>query len=326
MTYSSALPFVHDMLAYQDKRMRHQLNSILSIKDGIYQLSALAALRALVPRFWDQRSRNGPFILTLVDLHQSNIFVDDEWNVTRLIDLEFAPVRPVQMTQVPSWLSNRGIDQLEGPPHLEEYKSLYDEFVAILEKEESAGHHTTTLSQKLREDWSTGRMWYSIAMDSINAFPLLFSQHLRPKFFNNFQKDTDGAALAQLWDEKVFEFIDEKVKDQQRYVENIGQIYAEARARESEEVGAVTVEGVVETKATEENGVTGETILENDVTVEGVAETKVSEENSVTGETILESDLTEELGKEEDDVVEAGKSSEYEVNNEDEKVEPLLNQ
>lgn len=297
MTYSSAQPFVYDMLAYQDKRMRHQLNSVLSIKDGIYQLSALVALRALVPRFWDQRSRNGPFILTLVDLHQSNIFVDDEWNVTRLIDLEFAPVRPVQMAQVPSWLSNRGVDEFEGP-HLEEYQSLYDEFVTILEKEESAGHHTNALSQKLREDWSTGRMWYSIAMDSVNAFPFIFEQHLQPRFFNNYQKDTDDMALAQLWDEKVFEFLDEKLEDQQRYVEKIRQIYAEARARESE-VGAVTVEGVVETKATEENGVTGETILKIDV--------------------------TEELGKGENDVVETGKSSESEINNE-ERVELLLNQ
>jgi hypothetical protein len=71
--------------------MRHQPNSILSEEDGIYQLSALVGLRDLLPRFWD-RSASGSFVLDLADLHQSNIFVDEDWNVTRLINLEFAPV------------------------------------------------------------------------------------------------------------------------------------------------------------------------------------------------------------------------------------------
>ena len=234
MTYSSAQPFVHDMLAYQDKRMRHQLNSILSNNDGIYQLSALTALRSLLPRFWDQHSRSGPFVLTLADLHQSNIFVDEEWNVTRLIDLEFAPVRPVQMAHVPSWLSNRGVDELDGPD-LDEYEVLYHDFITILEREETAGQFANTYSQKLREDWSTGRLWYSMAMDSINAFPTIFEQHFRPRFFKKFQLDTDGVALAQLWDEKVFEFINGKLENKQRYVEQVRKIFAEAMTRESEE-------------------------------------------------------------------------------------------
>jgi hypothetical protein len=32
--------------------------------------------------------RHGPFPLQLTDLHASNIFVDEDWNITCLIDLE----------------------------------------------------------------------------------------------------------------------------------------------------------------------------------------------------------------------------------------------
>jgi hypothetical protein len=32
--------------------------------------------------------RNGPFYLQLTDLHASNIFVDENWNIAYLIDLE----------------------------------------------------------------------------------------------------------------------------------------------------------------------------------------------------------------------------------------------
>lgn len=223
--------------------MRYQLNSILNQDDGIYQLSALAALRTLLPRFWDQRSRSGPFVLTLADLHQSNFFVDDEWNITRLIDLEFAPVRPVQMAQVPSWLSGRGVDELDGPA-FEEYAALYDEFVTILEAEEIASQHDNAYSQTLRESWRTGRFWYTMALDSVNGYPQIFVQHLRSKFFEKFQLDTDGVALAQLWDEKVMDFISAKLEDYQRYVGLIHKIFEEAGARgRSEDASVIKGEG-----------------------------------------------------------------------------------
>lgn len=255
MTYPSAMPFIHDTLAYQDKRMRHQLNSILSKNDGIYQLSALTALRALIPRFWDQHSSNGPFVLTLPDMHQSNIFVDDEWNVTRLIDFEFAPVRPVQMSCVPSWLSGRGVDELEASD-LDAYKVLYDDFVAILEQEEAMGHHGNTYSQRLRGDWTTGRLWHSMALESINAFPGIFEQHLRSRFLEDFQLETDGVALARLWDENVDEFLDAKLVDYETYKERVHEIFAEAWARE--EKARLSIGGKEETEVSKENSAGGD--------------------------------------------------------------------
>nr|POF12755.1 hypothetical protein CFP56_09907 [Quercus suber] len=234
LTYTSTEPFIQDLLNLQDNRMHFQPNSILSKNDGIYQLSALVGLRALLPQFWNQASRDGPFVPTLTDMHQSNIFVDDEWNVTRLIDFEFAPIRPVQMVRVPSWLSGRGVDELDGL-HLEEYKGLYDKFVSIVEEEENAGQLGNTYSQGLREDWATGRTWYTMALGSINAFPAIFEQHLRPKFFDDFQLSTDGVALTRLWDGDVWAFIDRKVKENDRYVDQVREIFAAAQARENED-------------------------------------------------------------------------------------------
>jgi len=228
--------------------MRYQPNSILGKNDGIYQLSALIGLRALLPRFWD-RDCEGPFVLTLTDLHQSNFFVDDDWNITRLIDLEFAPVRPIQMVRVPSWLNSRSIDELNGP-YLEEYKALYTKFVDIVEKEETASQQVigTTLSQRLRDDWNTGRIWYTRALDSTNGFPFVFEQHLQPRFFKNFQLDTDGLALMQLWDENVLDFIAKKLKDKDRYQEQICEIFAAAQASDIENKGAVGMEGEGDTE------------------------------------------------------------------------------
>jgi hypothetical protein len=220
------------MLKYQDNRLRYQPNSILSKDDGIYQLAALTTLRALLSRFWDNGSSNGPFVLTLADMHRSNILVDDDWNITRLIDLEFAPVRPIQMAQVPYWLTGMGCDQLTGT-NLTEYKVLHDKFVRMIEEEELATKQSNTYSRQLRSDLDTGRFWYILALESLNAFPLIVERHLTG-IFDKFRDDEDGSPLlplALLWDDQALEFIAKKLEDFKNYEDEVRQIFAAAAAK-----------------------------------------------------------------------------------------------
>jgi hypothetical protein len=229
LTYTSGDSFTKDLLSYQDLRLRHQPNAILGKGDGIFQLSALTALRALFPKFYNQTSRNDPFVLTLPDLHQSNIFVDDNWNVVSVIDLEFAPVQPLQMVGVPHWLSGKSIDELIGP-ELDEYQVLYDTFVSILREEETAKQQGHSFSERLKEDWHSGRMWYNAALKSSNGFPIIFEQSLQPRYYPSFEPDAEGVTLMRLWGEDCEEFIAGKLRDKAKYVERIRAIFAEAEA------------------------------------------------------------------------------------------------
>jgi len=63
---------------------------IHDLDDGQQQLAALTMMRGVLHHLVSREYRNGPFVLTLTDLHQSNIFVDDKWHITSLIDLEWA--------------------------------------------------------------------------------------------------------------------------------------------------------------------------------------------------------------------------------------------
>jgi hypothetical protein len=220
--------------------MRYQQNSILSRTDGVFQLSALAALRALQPKFWNQHLRNGPFTLNLLDLHQSNVMVDDDWNVVGIIDLEFAPVLPRHMVRVPAWLSGHSVDQLVGPA-LEGYKVLYDHFVSILEEEETSRQQDNALSRQMREDWDSGRLWYNAALRSSNGFPAVFDNNIQPRFFDKLDEEQDRAPLMRLWDENCEDFITAKLQDKTRYDERIREIFATARAgKEKDEQEKVT--------------------------------------------------------------------------------------
>jgi hypothetical protein len=220
------------MLVYQDNRLRKQPNSILGRPDGIFQLSALAALRALQPVFWGQKSRTDKFVLTLPDLHQSNIFVDDNWNIVSVIDFEFAPIQPQQMVGVPHWLSGKGFDELVGPD-LDEYKELHDRFVEILGEEETARQQGHNFSQRLKDDWHTGKLWCNAALRSSNAFPLVFEQHLQPRFYPKFDPDVDGLALMRLWGQDCEEFITAKLQDKAQYEERVRAIFAQSEQLQS---------------------------------------------------------------------------------------------
>ncbi|KAG7146782.1 hypothetical protein HYQ46_004410 [Verticillium longisporum] len=50
----------------------------------------------------------------LTDFHASNILVDKLWNVTGLIDLEWICALPLEMLDVPYWLTGCAIDQIKG--------------------------------------------------------------------------------------------------------------------------------------------------------------------------------------------------------------------
>ncbi|CAD0099970.1 unnamed protein product [Aureobasidium mustum] len=176
--------------------------------------------------FFNKESREGPFVLFMSDLHPGNIFVDDDWNIVSIIDLELCPAAPIQMTQVPHWLTVRGVDQITGP-HLDVYKQHYDMFVNILEQEEKNLVQDNSYSQRLRHEWETGRFWYVMALRSINAFPSIFEQHLQPRFFEEgFETHVQGKPISRLWCEDVDSFIVKKLQDYEVYKEKVRSIFA----------------------------------------------------------------------------------------------------
>lgn len=108
-TYGSIEPYILDILQNHDNRIHHQANAIHTTNDGQQQMAALTMMRALLPQFTSRQYRDGPFVLTLMDLRQSNIFVDDNWNITALIDLKWACSFPIKMQTPPYWLTGRPI-------------------------------------------------------------------------------------------------------------------------------------------------------------------------------------------------------------------------
>lgn len=89
-TYTNADGFYLDLLDGHDNRLRYQNNSAFDKTDAQAQAKDLVLMRALLHHFTDSDLREGPFIMQLTDLRSSNIFVDRDWNIKYIIDLEWA--------------------------------------------------------------------------------------------------------------------------------------------------------------------------------------------------------------------------------------------
>lgn len=234
LTYTSAVPYFLDLLACHDNRIRYQPNSIHHQSDGEAQLAALTTMRALLPNLTSRELRGGPFVFTLTDLHPSNIFVDDDWHITRLIDLEWACVRPIEMLSPPWWLSSPGvgksalgIDELVGQD-LDEYAKARQEFMDIFESEELALSQSNEYTKILQTCWEAGTFWYAQALDFPAALCAIFMFHIQSKF-----ADLSSAALDDFnqvampyWDRNAASFIWSKIKEQEQYSGRVRDIFA----------------------------------------------------------------------------------------------------
>ncbi|KAM3502009.1 hypothetical protein MY11210_009201, partial [Beauveria gryllotalpidicola] len=177
---SSGIP--RGRMYYEDAKLRGQPNAIFDVEDGQRQLAASAGMRAVMHHFVDPDMKQGPFYLTLTDLTRNNIFVDEQWNITSVIDLEWAHTLPAGMQGPPYWLTSKSIDGFYDQEDRDEFDRAVKEYLIVYEEEEKQrnGHGGQSTAQRLACD--SGGFWYFRAATVPKAMYNLFNWHVQPLF------------------------------------------------------------------------------------------------------------------------------------------------
>ena len=233
-TYTAVEPYILDLLAYHDNRLRYQPNSINDEPDCRAQMAAIAGMRAVLPHFVDRDFRNGPFLFTLTDIHQSNIYVDEQWHIKRLIDLEWACSLPMQMQNPPHWLTSQGVDHLTGE-HFAKYNEVHEEFMKAFEDEEKLQRDNDDLprTRTMRKAWESGSFFYFHALDSTTGLFNLWGRIIQPRFSNvgNLMNESNRL-LAPYWCIDAENVVAAKLKDREAYIEQLRAMF-EAKTQAS---------------------------------------------------------------------------------------------
>jgi hypothetical protein len=158
---------------------------------------------------------------------RATYFVDEDWNIMRIIDLEWACSRPWQMQNVPYWLTSQGLDTIDDEA-LEAYQVTFDEFIhAVKEVERSVSVPAQPLSHIFQSSWLSGKFWFAQALDSPEALYSVFINHLQSRYGTMLDFDDKfDETLARYWEQNASNFISMKVDEQTAYQQRIQQMFA----------------------------------------------------------------------------------------------------
>jgi hypothetical protein len=225
-TYAAVESYLSDLLSLQDSKIRNQPNAVHNQEDGKMQLAALTALRATMHHFIRPEFRNGPFFYALTDLHQQNIFVDEDWNIQTVIDMEWAHSLPMEMQLPPYWLTSRPVDGFEDAGAIAEYEAVLDEYLAIYEAEERRRNGSAVQALVKRDVWQRGSFWYFHAVWVPKGMYNLFNRHIQP-LFNQEHPDLKvfDEVFYWYWGFGAQDLIDKKLRDKEDYVSRVREAF-----------------------------------------------------------------------------------------------------
>ncbi|KZZ89733.1 Aminoglycoside phosphotransferase [Moelleriella libera RCEF 2490] len=226
-TFSKVNDFVLHHLAAFDNQLLHQPNAIDSRDDAYYQMTSLAAAKTILPQLFRKDLSNGPFVFALTDLHRSNIFVNEDWKITCIIDLEFACSLPIEFLQPPYWLGGKLIDEIEpiefAPRHAEFLKHLKHE-----EQLQTCRRDVEPLSSIMQQSWIHGGFWATLALRNPIAFTSIFYDRILPDYFSFSSEELNKADyrfFARLWRRDISGIVDRKLQDRNGYLERLKEVF-----------------------------------------------------------------------------------------------------
>ncbi|KAJ8129291.1 hypothetical protein O1611_g4343 [Lasiodiplodia mahajangana] len=220
--------FVSEMLDFHDQRFLREPNAALNESDCYTQMAVKTLLRVFSHNHIKKELRNGPFLIQHTDFHASNILVDEDWNITGLIDLEWMCALPAEMLAVPYWLTGCSVDGIRGDEY-DRFDEVRREFLHILEEEEEqvtkakAGHNIN-LSQIMHEMWDSKGVWFYECLLSVNAMYLLLDFHLVPP---KGLTDEVEKILSRFWCGNSEDVVQMKLADKKAYDEELRQLFHE---------------------------------------------------------------------------------------------------
>jgi hypothetical protein len=95
--FTSAIDYIYTQTQLVFNQFEKQQNSVYYESDARYHLYGLHQFRSILMGWLKRESNEGPFILAHGDFRMSNILVDQDMNITAVLDWEWSRTVPVQM-------------------------------------------------------------------------------------------------------------------------------------------------------------------------------------------------------------------------------------
>ncbi|KAJ4527924.1 hypothetical protein HRR83_000676 [Exophiala dermatitidis] len=221
--YLTTESYVHDLLKCLDSKLRYQPNSVRDEDDARAQMACLTTMRYLSSHFILDMPQTGPFYYIWTDPHASNIFVNEEYKISSLPDLEWFCSLPIQTLHIPFWLAGHDVDEFGGE-NKKDYRDMCTEFLTIFQRVacEYSTQHSQHCTEALQRTLEVGTQWYWASLYQPRATYNLFLDHLQPQFAPEHSTGSDllqyERIVAQYWTKDAAGFIKQKLREREDYL------------------------------------------------------------------------------------------------------------
>lgn len=187
-TFHSTTSYFDYLAELHFRRLQFQPNSIYDEEDGYSKYIARTCMRSLAPQFVSAEFDHGPFVLMHGDLSQQNILVDEDYNISGVIDWEWSITLPLQLFLTPPPALHPY--KIPTPAELEgKEKELFlcdvGEYLECFRVRETLVSTNCRLSSIMSEDWKSGKYWFHSALMNLWDLDYPFWGHVFPLAFPN---------------------------------------------------------------------------------------------------------------------------------------------
>ena len=231
-TFESTTSYFDYLAELHFRRLQFQPNSIYDEDDGYSKYIARWYMRSLAPQFVSAEFDHGPFILMHGDLTQQNILVDDDYNISGVIDWEWSILLPLQLFLTPPPALHPY--KIPTPAELEgKEKELFlrdvDEYLECFRACETVLSTNCPLWHTMSEDWKSGKYWFHSALMNLwdldypfwgQVFPLVFPGKDEEDFITEckvgqFQSEMRAVVTKKSHDLKKYKDEMERIRNEQ---------------------------------------------------------------------------------------------------------------
>ena len=223
MRYSTTNSYLRDLLQCHDQRLRQQPNAVHDADDAEAQMAVLATLRMVIPSLTQETLNRGPYIFCWTDKNLGNFIVDDKFNITAIVDLEWCSFLPIETQHPPLWLSGHALHDISRD-NQGEFSTKCADFLSTFEQEDNRpsslgrGFFTRVMRTALIKDTH----WLVTSLNERRGTHNLFLKHLQPHFAPAHTEGEDAVhfqeIMAPYWTLNATRFINHKLWQKEHYL------------------------------------------------------------------------------------------------------------
>lgn len=223
-TFDRADVYVADMLTLHDNYFMANPHAVRDYNDARERLAMRTLWRTISHRLVvNSAPRVEDMKVPQLDIALSNLVVDDDWNVTCLLGLDWMAVLPASALSVPHWLTGCKLHQIRGE-RFETYDSARRVFLEVMRQQQDSQKNSVETVEALEHSWQSRAVWFWSSLRSTSAWVFLFEDHILP-YFAPGTTVSQLSEVASFWDANIDDIVDEKLADEAQYQADLRQLF-----------------------------------------------------------------------------------------------------